>query len=127
MKWLGLLATIALIVSCFYPWVFIEQGNIVVSGINADGTTYGKPGYFHFLMSAFYLSFYFTPRIWAKRMNLLIGALNLGWAIRNYFIISACAFGECPQKKWALYVTLISSIFMLVAALFPQTRLMKKQ
>jgi hypothetical protein len=50
----------------------------------------------------------------------LIIALNISWAARNYFLISACAGGECPEKKTALYVVLVSSLVMLVAALFPK-------
>jgi len=46
-----------------------------------------------------YLLFTFIPRVWAKRWNLLIVALNISWAARNYFIISACSGGECPEKK----------------------------
>jgi hypothetical protein len=126
MKWVGLLATIALVIACFFPWVFIESKNITVTGIDATGTSFGKPGYFHFILAAFYLVFHFTPRIWAKRMNLLVVALNLGWAARNYFLISACAGGECPEKKAALYIILTSSFVMLVAALLPKIKLAEK-
>jgi hypothetical protein len=127
MKWIGLLAVITLITSCFFPWVFIESKNITVSGIDASGTAFGKPGYFHFLMAAFYLIFHFTPRVWAKRSNLLIASLNIGWALRNYFIISACSGGECPEKKTALYLVLISSLLMMAAAMFPQLKLPEKK
>ena len=126
MKWIGLLAAIALIIACFYPWVFIESKNITVIGIDAAGTSFGKPGYFHFVLAAFYLVFHFTPRVWAKRMNLLVAALNMGWAVRNYFLISACSGGECPEKKAALYILLISSIIMMIAALFPKIKLQEK-
>jgi hypothetical protein len=126
MKWVGLLATIALVIACFFPWVFIESKNITVTGIDATGTSFGKPGYFHFILAAFYLVFHFTPRIWAKRINLLVVALNIGWAARNYFLISACAGGECPEKKAALYIILISSFVMLVAALLPKIKLAEK-
>src|SRR5439155_24812768 len=103
-----------------FHWVFIESKNITVTGIESTGTSFGKPGYFHFVLAAIFVVFNFTPRIWAKRMNLLVTALNIGWAARNYFLISACAGGECPEKKTALYVALISSCVMLVAALFPK-------
>jgi hypothetical protein len=122
MKWIGLLATLALVTACFFPWVFIESKNITVTGIEAAGTSFGKPGYFHFVMAASYLVFNFTPRIWAKRMNLLVAALNIAWAARNYFIISACIAGECPEKKPGLYVVLISSLLMLIAALLPKMK-----
>jgi hypothetical protein len=120
MKWIGLLSALALIIACFFPWVFIESKNITVTGIESAGTTFGKPGYFHFVLAAFYITFTFIPRIWAKRTNLLVVALNIAWAARNYFLISACAGGECPEKKVGLYVVLISSAVMVVAALLPK-------
>jgi len=43
MKWVGFLATLALIAACFFPWVFIESKNITVTGIESAGTTFGKP------------------------------------------------------------------------------------
>jgi len=120
MKWIGTLAALVLIVFCFFPWVFIESKNITVTGIESAGTSFGKPGYFHFFLAVLYLLFTFIPRLWAKRWNLLIVALNIAWAARNYFIISACSGGECPEKKAGLYMVLISSLIMLVAALFPR-------
>ena len=127
MKWVGFLATIALIAACFFPWVFIESKNITVTGIQSAGTSFGKPAYFHFVMAAFYLVFNFTTRIWAKRVNLLIVALNIGWTARNYFLISACAGGECPEKKVGLYIVVISSVAMMVVALFPKIELQKTE
>ena len=123
MKWIGPAAAVLLIVSCFIPWVFIESRNITVSGIDATGTNFGKPGYFHLLMTAFFLICTFIQRTGAKRTNLLITALNLGWAIRNYFIISACMGGDCPIKKTGIYMMLLASILMMVSALFPDMKL----
>ena len=126
MKWIGALATLALVGACFMPWVFIESKNITVTGIESGGTSFGKPGYFHFVLATVYLVFHFTPRIWAKRLNLLVSVLNIGWAVRNYFLISACAGGECPEKKTGLYIVLGSSLLMLLAALLPQMKLPEK-
>lgn len=127
MKWIGLGAAVLLVVSCFTPWVIIESRNITVSGIDAGGTNYGKPGYFHFLMTAFFLSFHFIPRVWAKRANLPVLALNLGWAFRNFFIISACQGGECPVKQNGIWLVLLASLLMLVSGLFPDIKLKQQK
>jgi hypothetical protein len=127
MKWIGLLATIALAIACFFPWVFIDSKNITVTGIASAGTNFGKPGYFHFFLSAFYLILNFIPRVWAKRFNILVATLNIAWAVRNYLLISACSGGECPEKKAGLYIVLISSIVMLLAALTPNVKLEKQK
>ena len=123
MKWIGVASCLLLIISCFIPWVFIEFKNITVIGIDAAGTNFGKPGYFHLIMSLFFLFFSFTPKVWAKRSNLLVTAVNLGWAIRNYFIISACEMGECPVKKAGIIILIPVALLMLVSALFPDVRL----
>ncbi len=122
MKWIGFAAAILLLVSCFTPWVIIESKNITVTGVESEGTRFGKPGYFHFVLIVFFLVANFVQRIWAKRLNLFITALNLGWAIRNFFILSACQAGDCPVKKTGLYCILIASVIMLVAALFPDMK-----
>jgi len=123
MKWIGLFAVILLIVSCFLPWVHIASKNIVVSGVESTGTNFGKPGYTHFVLSFFFIIFHFIPRLWAKRSNLLVVALNIAWAIRNYFIISMCREGECPEKQIGLWLVLLASVLVLVAALFPDIKL----
>jgi hypothetical protein len=125
MKWIGLIAVVALITACFFPWVYIDSKNITVTGVQSAGTSFGKPAYFHFLLALLFICFHLTPRIWAKRTNLLVTALNLGWAARNYLLISACAAGECPEKKAGLYIVLVSSFLMLAAALFPKVDLDK--
>ena len=123
MKWIGLVAVILLVVSCFLPWVIIISKNIVVSGIDSTGTNFGKPGYTHFVLSFFFIIFHFIPKLWAKRVNLLIVALNIAWAIRNFFIISMCREGECPEKQIGLWLVILASVLMLIAALFPDVKL----
>ena len=122
-KWLGLAAALLLIITCFIPWVIIPSKNIVVSGTAAIGTNFGKPGYFNLVMVTFFIFFTLVPRVWAKRANLLVVALNLGWAIRNYFILSKCEAGICPEKQVGLYLLLASSLLMFVSALFPDMKL----
>ena len=121
-KWIGVISAGLLVFACFNTWVFIESKNITVSGVKAIGTNYGKPGYFHLLMTVFFLALTFIQRIWAKRLNLFITAINLGWAVRNFFIISSCQGGECPDKKSGIYIMLIASIVMLISSMFPDMK-----
>lgn len=127
MKWIGVLSAVLLTAACFFPWVFIESKSITVSGISSAGTSFGKPGYFHFIMIAFFIFFNFTAKVWAKRSNLLIAALNLAWAVRNYIIISSCYMGDCPAKKISIFLLIPASILMLLAAMFPDIKLGEKK
>jgi hypothetical protein len=122
LKWAGLVAALLLIISCFLPWVIIESRQITITGIDAPGTNYGRPGYFNLLMTIFFVLFTLVQRVWAKRANLLIVALNLAWAVRNYFILSTCQAGECPSRQTGIYLLLIASVTMLASGLFPDMK-----
>ena len=126
MKWIGIVAAITLIVSCFMTWVVVQSKNITVSGVDATGTNFGKPGYFHLIMVAFFLVFSLLPRAWAKRANLLVAALNMAWAIRNYFLVTTCRGGDCPEKHIAIYLILLTSLLMLAASMFPDLKQTQK-
>lgn len=125
-KYIGLAAAALLIASCFTPWVIIKD-TIVVSGVDATGTSYGKPGYFNLLMTALFCFFTVLPRVWAKRANLVVVAFNIAWAIRNYFLLTTCQGGDCPVKQTGLYLVLLASFIMLLSALFPGMQLPAKK
>jgi hypothetical protein len=119
MKWTGIIAAIILIMACFLPWVVIPSINSTITGIDAMGTNFGKPGYFHFITIFFFIVFSLVQKIWAKRFNFLVTALNMAWAIRNFYLITMCRAGECPEKKAGIYLILILSVIMLASALLP--------
>jgi hypothetical protein len=123
LKWMGILAVLLQVAAAFLPWVYIESKELTLTGIDTTGTNYGKPSYLHILFAAFFLLFTLIPRLWAKRVNLLVVALNLAWALRNFFMVSSCQGGECPVKKAGLFLSLAASILMLLSALFPDMRL----
>ena len=119
-SWLGIAAVLLLVIACFMPWVSISSKQLVISGIDASGTRYGKPGYLHLLLGFFYLIFTLIPAVWAKRFNLLVVAFNLAWTLRNFLILSLCRGGECPQRLTGLYLVALAGVLMLIAALFPK-------
>ncbi len=119
MKWIGLAAAITLIIACFMVWITLPSKNITITGVDAGGTNVGRPGYFHFICTFFFLVFSLVPRVWAKRANLFVAPINLAWAVRSFFIVTGCRAGECPEKHVAVYLILVASALMLGAALFP--------
>lgn len=127
LQWTGIAAAVLLIASCFMVWVVIPSKNISVSGVDAAGTSWGKPGYLHLLLTLFFIAFTLIPKIGVKRVNLVVTALNLAWAIRNFFLISACSGGECPERHTGFYLTLIASVLMLVSSLFPDIKMQEKK
>ena len=124
---IGIIAVLALIGICFVPWSFIPSKNIVITGFQSAGTDFGRPGYLNIILSTVCLLFFAIPKIWAKRANVFIAAINLAWAIRNYFIISMCREGDCPEKQIGLWLVLLASILILIAALFPDIQLKEEK
>ena len=119
-----LLATAVVLVVCvFFPWVIIQSKNIVVSGMHAEGTAYGKPGLLTLFFTALVVIFSLVPRVWAHRITIFSSALHTGWALRNFLLLSVCQGGECPQRQPFFYVYLVSSILLLVAVLMQEIKL----
>ena len=106
---LGCIAVILLAAVCYLPWSYIAEKNILITGMSAPGTIYGKPGLMHFVLGVFLLFFFIIPKIWAKRINVFIAAINLAWSVRNYILLSTCYMGECPQRKAGLFLHFYSA------------------
>lgn len=123
LKWAGILSALGLVASAFLPWVTIESRGLQFTGLDTTGSNFGKPALVHFVFTAFFLFFTLVPRLWAKRANLPVVGLNLGWAVRNFILIAACQGGECPVKKAGLILSLICSLIMFASALFPDMKL----
>ncbi len=118
-----LIAAALVIVSVFFPWVVIESKHILVSGMQADGTSYGKPGVLSLFFAVLVIIFSLIPRVWAHRITIFSSALHAGWALRNFLLLSVCQGGECPQRQPFFYVYLVSSILLLVAVLMQDVKL----
>ncbi|MGF7231906.1 hypothetical protein [Arachidicoccus sp.] len=120
---LGIAFSFLLIVACFLPWCSIASKNIVISGMETTGTVLGKPGYMHIFFAVFSILFFSIPKVWSKRINLVVMALNFAWAMRNYLLMSTCSAGDCPEKKIGIYLVIISSILMFLMAFLPKIKL----
>lgn len=122
-NYIGITASIFLIICCFLPWVYIEPINATITGMRAEQTSYGRPGILHIVFSVLSIVFFLVPAVWAKRTNLFMVAFNLAWAIRNFLLITRCELGECPEKKFGIYALVVASIVMLIMAMLPKVKI----
>jgi hypothetical protein len=122
MRWLGILVALLLIGACFLPWVTIQSNGIEVSGFDAKGTNFGKPGLFHFVIASFYIALLLINRVWSNRVAFFICALNIAWAVRNFVVITACRGGECPEKHAGIYIVILAAVSIMICALFIDVR-----
>ncbi len=118
--WLGIAACIALIVSCFLPWAYYADINQTFTGFYSFKNEYGRPGRFLVMIGSIALVFMLLPKLWAKRTNLFLCALAVGYTIKTYILFGSCYNNYCPQKLMGIYLMLISSFIMLTASIFPE-------
>lgn len=115
---LGLAASVLLIGSCFLLWVSLPDKGIEITGINAAGTKFGKPGYFNLLMAALYALLLLPKQPWVRRANVFVAALNIAWVVRNYLALTACFAGDCPTIHYGFYLYVFAAIAMMAVILF---------
>ena len=121
--WVGLAACIMLVAICFLPWTYYADIRETFTGFYSYNNQYGKPG--KFLSFAALLSFLLLlfPKVWAKRVNLFLCALVIGYAIKTYILYTSCYNAYCPEKKSGIFLMLACSILMMLAAIFPDLKL----
>jgi len=118
-KWIAVAASILLIISCFMPWAYYPDIDKVFTGFFSEKNLYRKPGKWLIVMSVLSIFCHLLPQVFFKRVNLLLMALNLAYAIKSYIIFAACYHGFCPEKRPGIYLMLIASILMMATAVFP--------
>lgn len=122
-QWIGIAAAVALVIACFLPWTFHPDVDKNFTGFFSEGNVYGKPGKIFIVLAIISTVFFLVPRIWAKRWNLLFGALTVAFAVRCFIVFSGCYRGICPQKQAGLWLVLFSALLLLLMAVFPDTKL----
>ena len=127
--YIGLAACIILIVSCFMPWAYYADAHIVneaqrtFTGFFSYQNNYGKPGKLLVAIAVIVIALMLSPKIWAKRTNLFVCALAVGYAIKSFILYTSCYNAYCPEKKAGIFLMLIATLVMLVASAFPKLTL----
>jgi hypothetical protein len=124
---IGLFAALGIIAACFFPWSFIESRGLVITGMSAPNTNFGRPGLMNIIILSVSIVFFVLPKIWGKRVNVFLGMFNLAWSIRNFIVVSGCLMGECPVKRPALYVMIVLSAVVLLMTLLPKMEVRPKK
>lgn len=122
-QWIGIVASIILVIAGFLPWTYHPDLNKNFTGFFSENNVYGKPGYVLVVMSIITIVFFAIQRVWAKRWNMFICALVLSYAIKSFIMFSGCYRGICPDKLAGLWIMLAAAALMMVMALFPDIKL----
>jgi hypothetical protein len=123
---IGIIVVLLLLFLTTQPLVIIASKNITVTGWHAVGTNFGQPGKFLLIVSIFNIICFTMPNIFAKRINMAFAALSVAWSFRNLLILGGCSMGECPEKQFALYGCVISSVVILAMSFLPKMKIPNK-
>jgi hypothetical protein len=122
-NYIGVFAGVLVLVLSFQNWIYIPSLQIHVTGMGAAvKTVFGKPALMHFYLLPVMFVLFLVSKIWAKRINPFVGAINFAWAFRNLLLLSTCRNGECPEKTSMLYVYFFAALIVLIMSMLPRIK-----
>jgi hypothetical protein len=127
LQWIGIAAAVGLVIACFLPWTYYEGLQQTFNGFYSMQGKYGKPGKFLISFSVIYILLSLLPRVWAKWTNIFFSGLMFAYVLTRANLYSGCYYAYCPQKMIGLYLIIITSLLMLIAAVFPNLIITKKE
>ena len=121
--YLAIVATLAIIATCFIPWVHYNNINVTFNGYNvkkfATGVYYGRAGIIITIFAAISLLFTLLPSIVAKRVNMFLCALLVAYTLRTYVIFTGSLFDGEVTKLAGIYLIVFLSFVMVICSVFP--------
>ena len=127
-NYIGILAGLIMILAAAFPWIYITSLDAVLTGFGSEKITrFGMPVLMNLFMIGLAIIFFLVPKLWAKRANPFVGAINFAWALRNLLLLSTCRNGECPQTTVWLYVYFAASLILLVMTVLPDMKVIEKK
>ena len=102
------------------PWAYYADVDKHFNAFFSEKNIYGKPYKLLLFFGGFATLSAFIKNLWLKRSALLIGGLNVAYAIKNFLLFGSCYRGYCPEKEIGLYLMLISSVVIFVMSFLPE-------
>jgi hypothetical protein len=122
----ALLTCIALIITCFIPWVHYNSINVTFTGFNvkpfATGVTLGKAGKIITIFTSISFVLTLLPYIASKRANMFVCALLVAYTIRTYVVFTGSLFEDEVVKLLGIYLINVFSLILMVCSIFPKIK-----
>ena len=126
-QWIGVVAVLVVIAACFMPWAWFPDLQKDFTGFFSEQNRYGRPGTVLIFLSVFEIVWFLIPRIWAKRANIFFAGVALAWAIKSFWLYTACYRGICPSTRVGLFLVLGGTIIAMLATLTPSIPLKENE
>ena len=124
-KLIGIIACIILVIACFMPWTYHADIHKTFTGFFSENNAYGKPGKFLVFFAIVSGILTVLPKVWAKRTHIFLSALFTGYAIKTYILFTSCYNAYCPEKKYGIYLMIVSCFIILIVSVFPEMKMDK--
>lgn len=123
LHYLSIVATLAIIATCFIPWVHYNNIDVTFNGYNvkrfATGVYYGRAGIIITIFAAISFLLTITQSLVAKRINMFLCALLVAYTLRTYVIFTGSLFDGEVTKLAGIYLIVLLSFVMVICSVFP--------
>ncbi len=123
LHYVAIFAALALIATCFIPWVHYNNIDVTFNGFNvkrfATGVYYGRAGIIITVLASISLLFILIPSIVAKRINMFLCALLVAYTLRTYVIFTGSLFDGEVTKLAGIYLIVLLSFVMVICSVLP--------
>ena len=120
---LAILSCLALIITCFLPWVHYNSINETFTGFNvkpfSTKVNYGKAGKIIVGLTIISLLCTIIPKLFLKRVNMFSTALLFAYCIRTYVLFTGSIFEGQVEKFAGIYLIMLFSLVLVVFSVFP--------
>lgn len=121
-KYLVVIASIGVIVSSFMPWTYYPDIDDTFTGFYSKDNLLGNPGYILCFFAVTSIIAAFVNKTIVKHVGLGLAAVNIAYVIKVYVSYTGCYLGTCPVKLTGIYLLILFSVVLLIAALFPDLK-----
>lgn len=116
------LLALAIIISCFLPWVSFKNNAVVFTGVKtetfANGVNYGKPGYFIIPLAVLAAASILAARRVTKRIALFLGGLMVAYSFRTFNLFTSSLFEGEVIPHAGIYLILVLPMLLFLATIF---------
>ncbi|TAD84127.1 MAG: hypothetical protein EAY75_13680 [Bacteroidetes bacterium] len=112
MNWksgLGIVACCALAAACFMNWAWYPDIQEFFTGFYSKQNYYGRPGLLLTSLAGISGIMYIVRKTWSYRINLILGAITLGYAITAFLRFSSAYDGFLPEKQFGIWLMLFAA------------------
>ncbi len=106
------------------PWTHYISINETFTGYQVkrfpNGPYYGRAGLIITILTSIILIGMFSAKMWMKKVNLFLAAMQVAYAVRTYILFTSSMFPGEVEKKIGIILLIPLSVLLLISSVFPK-------